>query len=143
MHFQWKGERASLVFTSVGFGWGGGLHHQAARHMLLLSAEAGEDVQSVGVKPQAQVSSVLLDRSSGTSPSFASQLVYSVIDFKVLICVVFVSLNLVSVVQEHHSDVNDEDSEDEHDHDVESDVDRPAQKHLTHHSRRSVTGRLL
>lgn len=55
----------------------------------------------------------------------------------------FVFLNLVSVVQEHHSDVNDEDSEDEQDRDMESDVERPAQKHLTHHSRRSVTGRLL
>lgn len=77
-------------------------HHQAAPHMLLLSAEADEDVQSVGVKPQALVSLVLLDRSSGTSPSFTSQLdpvccmfrpayiLYIVIDFNVLICCVCV-----------------------------------------------------
>lgn len=50
---------ASLVFTSVGFGWGVGLYHQATLHELLLS-----DVKLK--KPRALVSRVLLDRSSGT-----------------------------------------------------------------------------
>ncbi|TWW63700.1 Protein AF-9 ALL1-fused gene from chromosome 9 protein [Takifugu flavidus] len=40
------------------------------------------------------------------------------------------------VLQEHHSDVNDDDSEDEQDHDMESDAERPAPRHLTHHSHR-------
>ncbi|XP_034412477.1 protein AF-9 isoform X2 [Cyclopterus lumpus] len=43
---------------------------------------------------------------------------------------------LQSVMQDLHSDDNEDDSEDADDHDMDSDVERPAHMHLTHHQRR-------
>lgn len=42
-------------------------------------------------------------------------------------------------MQDLHSDDNDDDSEDGGDHDMDSDAERPAHTHLTHHQRRSVS----
>lgn len=105
---------------------------------------------SFAFKPRALVSRVLLDRSSGTPrlPSSPQSLtlsaaclywpLYSLI-YETFWYVVFVFLNVLSVLQEHHSDVNDDDSEDEQD--MESDAERPAPRHLAHHAHRSVPGR--
>uniref|UniRef100_A0A8C3B3C5 MLLT3 super elongation complex subunit n=1 Tax=Cyclopterus lumpus TaxID=8103 RepID=A0A8C3B3C5_CYCLU len=46
---------------------------------------------------------------------------------------------LQSVMQDLHSDDNEDDSEDADDHDMDSDVERPAHMHLTHHQRRLVS----
>lgn len=46
---------------------------------------------------------------------------------------------LRSIMQDLHSDDNEEDSEEEDDNDNDSDVERPVHVHMTHRNRRSVS----